>query len=85
MSQSPSLYFDDGVRRRLALRFGAGIEITTRAELLAPAIGATAERLLDWCAAFAGMTALDPAASPGDSRARVQAFFALAAETPFDC
>ncbi|MBV9278785.1 MAG: phosphotransferase [Chloroflexi bacterium] len=56
--------------------------IAARAERLAPAIGVTATRLLDWCRAFAGMTALDVADSPGASLARVQAFVALADEAP---
>jgi streptomycin 6-kinase len=38
--------------------------IETRSAELAVAIGARPERLLAWCTAFAGMTALDLAASP---------------------
>jgi streptomycin 6-kinase len=52
--------------------------VTARAERLAPAVGLTAGRLLDWCTAFAGMTALDIADSSGHSRARIQSFVALA-------
>ena len=33
--------------------------ISRRAEMLAPAIGVDATRLLDWCTAFAGMAAAD--------------------------
>jgi streptomycin 6-kinase len=52
--------------------------IAARAEELAPAIGADAGRLLDWCAAFAGMTALEMAESLGRSREEVEPFVALA-------
>jgi streptomycin 6-kinase len=51
-----------------------------RAAALAPAIGADASRLLDWCTAFAGMTALELADSAEPSRARVDAAVALANE-----
>jgi streptomycin 6-kinase len=52
--------------------------VATRAELLAPAIGAEAGRLFEWCAAFAAMTALELAEASGDSRERVELFVALA-------
>lgn len=52
--------------------------IAARAEQLAPAIGADAGRLLDWCAAFAGMTALEMAETFGRSREEVEPFVALA-------
>ena len=52
--------------------------IAARAERLAPAIGADARRLLDWCAAFAGMAALEEAEAADSSRDRVETFVALA-------
>jgi streptomycin 6-kinase len=52
--------------------------IATRAEQLARAIGADPGRLLDWCAAFAGMVALEIAERPGGSREQVEPFLALA-------
>jgi streptomycin 6-kinase len=52
--------------------------MATRAEQLAPAIGADPERLLDWCTAFAGMTALETAEAPGSSREQVELFVGLA-------
>lgn len=54
--------------------------VAERAERLAPAVGVTAGRLLDWCTAFAGMTALDIADSSGHSRARIESFVALASD-----
>ena len=54
--------------------------IAARAGLLAPAIGASAARLLDWCTAFAGMAALEAAESDGGPRERVEWLAALAAE-----
>jgi streptomycin 6-kinase len=63
--------------------------ISRRAELLAPAIGVEATRLLDWCIAFAGMVALDlvgpgqRAELPDDKRSeRVRAALSLAAQAP---
>jgi hypothetical protein len=56
--------------------------IVARAELLAPAIGADATHLLEWCAAFAAMTALELAESRDASANRIQAMVALAAEVP---
>jgi streptomycin 6-kinase len=63
--------------------------IVRRAESLAPAIGVDPTRLLDWCAAFAGMVAADlegtgQRAEPlGDDRsARVRTALRLAAEAP---
>lgn len=56
--------------------------IGARAEALAPAIGAEPGRLVEWCAAFAAMAALEAAEAPGDSQARVEMLVALAeAET----
>jgi streptomycin 6-kinase len=55
--------------------------IATRTAQLAPAIGADPERLLDWCAAFAGIVALEIAERPGGSREQVEPFLALAART----
>ena len=63
--------------------------ISRRAELLAPAMGVDATRLLDWCTAFAGMAAGDlggtgqRAEPPGDNRSeRVRAALSLAAQAP---
>jgi streptomycin 6-kinase len=52
--------------------------IAARAEQLAPAIGAEVGRLLDWCAAFAGMIALEMAEAADSPRERVETFVALA-------
>jgi streptomycin 6-kinase len=52
--------------------------IAARAEQLAPAIGAYTGRLLDWCAVFAAMTALEIAEVSGPSRGHVETFVALA-------
>ncbi len=52
--------------------------IAARAEALAPAIGADGDRLLDWCAAFAGMVALETADAADSSRERVDTLVALA-------
>ncbi len=52
--------------------------IAARAEQLAPAIGADGDRLLDWCAAFAGMVALEMAEAADSSRERVDTLVALA-------
>jgi streptomycin 6-kinase len=52
--------------------------IAVRAEQLAPAIGADARRLLDWCAAFAGMVALEIAEASDSADERVKALVALA-------
>lgn len=54
--------------------------VAERVERLAPAMNVPAGRLLDWCIAFAGMTAVDIATSPGHSRARVRSFVALAVD-----
>ncbi len=63
--------------------------IRRRAELLAPAIGVEATRLLDWCTAFAGMAAAylegtgQRAEPPGDNRSeRVRAALGLAGQAP---
>jgi hypothetical protein len=64
----------------LVLWRAADVEtISVRAEQLAPAIGADAGRLLDWCAAFAGMVALEIAEAPGGSGEQVDFLVALAA------
>jgi hypothetical protein len=56
--------------------------VTARAERLAPAIGAETERLFEWCAAFAAMTALEMAEASDEPRERVEPFLELArAET----
>jgi streptomycin 6-kinase len=56
--------------------------IATRAEQLAPAIDVDARRLLDWCTAFAGMTALELAEAPDSPPERIQAAVTLAAQAP---
>jgi streptomycin 6-kinase len=56
--------------------------IEARATDLGPAIGADAERILDWCVAFAGMIALELAASPKPSRERLHAYLDLARRAP---
>jgi streptomycin 6-kinase len=52
--------------------------IAARAEQLAPTIEADVDRLLDWCAAFAGLTALEIAEAPGGSRNQLDPFVTLA-------
>jgi streptomycin 6-kinase len=52
--------------------------IATRAEQLAPAIGADPERLMDWCTAFAAMNALELAEAPGSSHEQVEFLVGLA-------
>jgi streptomycin 6-kinase len=52
--------------------------IAARVERLAPAIGADSCRLLDWCAAFAGMVALEIGEASGGSRAQVEPLITLA-------
>jgi streptomycin 6-kinase len=64
------------------LVFWQAIEIETierRSDELAGAIGARPERLLAWCTAFAGMTALELASSPDAPRKQVEALTTLAA------
>lgn len=56
--------------------------IEARSAELAAAIGARPERLLAWCTAFAGMAALELAASPDAPSGRVDALTALAARAP---
>lgn len=52
--------------------------ILTRVERLSAATGIDAERLLSWCIAFAGMSALEVASLPEGGR-RIEAFAELAA------
>ena len=52
--------------------------IAARAEQLAPAVGADATRLLDWCAAFAGMVALEIAEASDSAHKQVESLVALA-------
>jgi streptomycin 6-kinase len=67
----------------LVLWQAAEIEtIQMRSEELAAAIGARPERLLAWCTAFAGMAALELAASPDAPSGRVDALAVLAARAP---
>jgi streptomycin 6-kinase len=53
--------------------------IEARAERLAAATDTDAERVLDWCTAFAGMTALELASQASGSRSRIQALREFAA------
>jgi streptomycin 6-kinase len=55
--------------------------ITVRAEQVAAAIGADARRVLSWCAAFAGMIALELADSGGATRAQLETYIELASQT----
>jgi streptomycin 6-kinase len=54
--------------------------VVARADALAPAIGVNASRLLEWCVAFAGMTASELAEQPHRSDARIATALALAAQ-----
>jgi streptomycin 6-kinase len=56
--------------------------IVARATLLAPAIGAETSHLIEWCAAFAAMAALELAESPNPSPVRIQAYLTLASKAP---
>jgi streptomycin 6-kinase len=56
--------------------------IAGRSEQLAPAIDVDASRLLDWCTAFAGMTALELAEAPDSSPKEIEAAVTLAAQAP---
>lgn len=58
--------------------------IEARTEWLAAATGADAERLLSWCTAFAGMTALELASQGDRRRPRTKALSRLAARAPSD-
>jgi streptomycin 6-kinase len=51
--------------------------VIARAQQLAPAIDADAGRLLDWCTAFAGMTALEIAEAPSGSLEQLDPLVAL--------
>jgi streptomycin 6-kinase len=53
--------------------------IVRRIDELAPAIGADTDRLLGWCAAFAGMIALEIAEASDSPAAQLQPLLALAA------
>jgi len=62
--------------------------IAARVQRLAPAIGTDAERLGEWCTAFAAMIALELAELPGTSSTsnasldRIKPYVALAAQVP---
>jgi streptomycin 6-kinase len=56
--------------------------IATRAKQVAPAIDVDARRLLDWCTAFAGMTAVELAEAPNSPRERIEAAVTLANHAP---
>jgi streptomycin 6-kinase len=56
--------------------------VETRAAVLATVTSADADRLLAWCRAFAGMAALELAASPEAPQERVATAVALAALAP---
>ena len=55
--------------------------IAARVEQLAPAVGAVGTRLLDWCAAFAAMVALEIAEASDGVPAQVEPLRALASRT----
>jgi streptomycin 6-kinase len=63
----------------LLWRAGDAEAIATRAEPLPPAIGADPGRLFDWCAAFAGMAALEIAERSGGFRELVEPLLAMSA------
>jgi len=56
--------------------------IAARAEQLAPAIGVDAGRLLDWCTAFAAMTALELREASDSSPDRIRVAVTLASQAP---
>jgi streptomycin 6-kinase len=56
--------------------------IAERAELLAPTVGMDADRMLDWCTAFAAMVALELAEAPNTSEQRIQALVTLSTQAP---
>jgi streptomycin 6-kinase len=56
--------------------------IAARAEALAPVLDVAANRVLDWCTAFAGMVALELAESGDSPSRRVEALASLAAQAP---
>ena len=56
--------------------------IAARATRLAAAIGVDGEGLLDWCVAFAGMIALELAASSDTPEDRIHAYLNLALQAP---
>jgi streptomycin 6-kinase len=58
--------------------------IQARAERVAVATGTDAARLLGWCTAFAGMTALELASQGNGPRRRTEALLRLAAHAPTD-
>jgi streptomycin 6-kinase len=58
--------------------------IGARAEQLAPAIGVDARRLLDWCTAFAAMTALELGEASDSSPDRIRVAVTLASQAPSD-
>src|SRR5437588_4233309 len=54
--------------------------VASRVAALAPRMGVPADRMLEWCRAFAGMTALELAESTTSASGRMQWIAALAAE-----
>jgi streptomycin 6-kinase len=56
--------------------------ITARARQLAPTIGVDLDRLLDWCTAFAAMTALELAGLSHTPHDRIQAAVTVAGQAP---
>jgi streptomycin 6-kinase len=78
----PAPCLGDAAFDAVDLVFWQAAEIETivrRSEELARAIGARPERLLAWCTAFAGMTALELASLPDAPREQVEALTTLAA------
>jgi hypothetical protein len=58
--------------------------VLARAEELAVALGFEPRRLRAWCTAFAGMTALELAASPDPAPQRIAAAVTLAEAAPLE-
>jgi hypothetical protein len=56
--------------------------LLARAQSLAAACGEPAQRMLDWCTAFAGTTALDLTCSADAPVRRIQAALSLAEQAP---
>ena len=54
--------------------------IVKRAELLAAATGLNANRLVDWCTAFAGMVAEEVVVAVGTSSKHIQTLLTLATQ-----
>jgi streptomycin 6-kinase len=81
----PAPCLGDGAFDLVDLLFWQAVDVETigaRASALAPSIDTDAARLLDWCRAFAGMTALELATTPKTPPERTAAALALASQLP---